>query len=218
MFVGHYGVAFAAKRMAPKTSLGTLLAAALFIDLLWPIFLLLGWEKVRIDPGNTAFTPLDFVSYPLSHSLVTCAGWGLLFGVFYWVRTRYRAGAIVAGLLVLSHWILDAVTHRPDLPIYPGGSTMIGFGLWNSVTATLLIEGAIFVIGVWLYLSGTQTNDKVGHYSLWVFLLLTIIMYVGNAVGPPPPDARTLAWFALGIWLIPLWAGWFDRHRRLTGA
>ena len=114
--------------------------------------------------------------------------------------------------------ILDAVTHRPDLPLYPGGSTMIGFGLWNSVTATLLIEGAIFVIGVWLYLSGTQTNDKVGHYSLWVFLLLTIIMYVGNAVGPPPPDARTLAWFALGIWLIPLWAGWFDRHRRLTGA
>src|SRR5580704_6715491 len=100
------------------------------LDLLWPLFLLAGWEQVRIDPGNTAFTPLDFVSYPYSHSLAMSVVWGILFALLYWGATRYVAGAVVIGFGVVSHWILDFVTHRPDLPLYPGGTARVGLGLW----------------------------------------------------------------------------------------
>lgn len=213
MYIGHYAVAFAAKRVAPQTSLGTLLLAAMFLDLIWPLFFLLGWEKVEIDPGNTAFTPLNFVSYPISHSLVTVIGWSLLFGLVYLAITRYKPGAIVAGLLVLSHWLLDALVHRPDLPLYPGSTVLVGLGIWNSVFATLVLEGAMFAGGLWLYLRATQPKDRAGIYSMWVFIALTVVIYLGSAFGPPPPSAQAIAWIALGELLFPIWAWWFDRHR-----
>src|SRR5512144_2254744 len=122
MFIGHMAVGFVSKRLAPRASSGVLMAAPMALDLLWPVFLLAGWEQVNIDPGNTAFTPLDFVSYPYSHSLVMSAVWGALFASLYWGITRYAAGAMVIGTGVVSHWILDFVTHRPDLPLYPGGT------------------------------------------------------------------------------------------------
>ncbi len=119
MFIGHFAVGLASKRAAPRASLGVLMAAPNLLDLLWPIFLLLGWEQVRIEPGNTAFTPLDFVSYPISHSLVTACGWGALFALLYWARTRYTRGAVVIGLSVVSHWVLDFITHRPTCRSIP---------------------------------------------------------------------------------------------------
>src|SRR5512140_353605 len=117
MFLGHIGVALAAKRAAPRTSLGTLVAASVWIDLVWPVLLLAGVERVRIDPGNTAVTPLDFEHYPFTHGAVAVAIWALAFGAAYLARTGYRRGAIVAAVLVASHWVLDAVVHRPDLPL-----------------------------------------------------------------------------------------------------
>ena len=140
MFIGHYAVGFAAKRFAPQTSLGVLIASALSLDLLWPLFVLAGWEQVRIEPGNTAFTPLNFASYPISHSLVAALGWATLFAAVYYLLTRYRAGALVVWIGVVSHWVLDFITHRPDLPLYPGGS-LVGLGLWNSPVATVAVEG-----------------------------------------------------------------------------
>jgi hypothetical protein len=218
MFIGHYAVALAAKKAAPKTSLGVLLAAAMFIDLVWPVFLLLGWEKVRIDPGNTAFTPLDFVNYPWSHSLVTTLGWAVLFSSAYWQITRYRAGALATGFLVLSHWPLDAIVHRPDLPLYPGGAELIGLGIWNSIAATLMLESLLFGAGLWLYARATRPRNKVGTYSFQVFIGITILLYVSAAFGAPPPNETVLAWVALGACLFPLWAGWFDRHRSAAAA
>ena len=114
MFVGHIGVAMAAKRAAPRTSLATLVAAALWIDLVWPALVLAGVERVRIDPGNTAFTPLDFERYPFTHGGVAVLLWSAAFGAAYLLRSGYRRGALVAGALVASHWVLDAVVHRPD--------------------------------------------------------------------------------------------------------
>ena len=128
MFIGHFGVGFGAKAAAPRVSLGTLLLAAQFLDLLWPIFLLLGIESVRIDPGNTAVTPLDFVSYPLTHSLLTGVGWGGLLGGAYALHRRWLRGAVVVAATVVSHWVLDWVSHRPDLPLIPGGNK-VGLGL-----------------------------------------------------------------------------------------
>jgi len=119
MFIGHFAGGFASKRFAPQASLGVLMAAPTVLDLLWPIFLALGWEQVRVDPGNTAVTPLDFVSYPISHSLLTACGWGMLFALVYWLVSHYVRGAVVIALGVVSHWVLDFVTHRPDMPLYP---------------------------------------------------------------------------------------------------
>lgn len=213
MFIGHVAVGFASKRLAPQASMGACMAAPMALDLLWPLFLLAGWEQVRIDPGNTAFTPLDFVSYPYSHSLAMSIVWAALFALIYRVATRYTGGAWVMAGAVVSHWVLDFVTHRPDLPLYPGGTTRLGLGLWNSVSGTIAVESAMFAAAVWIYASSTRARDRVGSYGFWAFVALMVASYIANAFGPPPPSAEFLARFSLGMWLIPLWAWWFDRHR-----
>jgi len=213
MFIGHLAVGFASKRVTPKASLGVLMAAPMALDLLWPLFLLAGWEQVRIDPGNTAFTPLDFVSYPYTHSLAMSVVWAALFALIYWAVTRYTAGAFVIAAGVVSHWILDYVTHRPDLPLYPGGTERLGLELWNSVAGTIAIESVMFAAAVWIYVSSTRARDRIGSYGFWAFVVFMLITYFGNAFGSTPPSAALVARLGLAIWLIPLWAWWFDRHR-----
>jgi membrane-bound metal-dependent hydrolase YbcI (DUF457 family) len=212
MFIGHFAVGFASKRLAPKASLGVLMAAPVLLDLLWPIFLLTGLEQVRIEPGNTAFTPLNFVSYPYTHSLAAACAWGALFGFLYWLFTRYTQGALVISIGVISHWVLDFITHRPDLPLYPGGPR-VGLGLWNSVPGTLAVETVMFAIGVWLYASYTRAKDMAGRTVFLIFVIFQVLTYVGDAFGPPPPTIDFLISIAFAAWLFPLWAWWFDRHR-----
>lgn len=214
MFIGHIAVGLASKRLAPRVSLGVLMAAPVLLDLLWPVFLLLGWEQVRIDPGNTAFTPLDFVRYPITHSLLGACIWGLLFALLFGAATRYLRGAVVVGFGVVSHWFLDFIAHRPDLPLYPGG-VKVGLGLWNSVPATVAVEVALYVAGAWLYLATTRAKDRVGTYSLWAFLVFGVLVYVANMTSPPPPNAHAVAVMAFALWLLPIWAWWFDRHREV---
>lgn len=214
MFIGHFAVALAAKRSAPRTSLGTLFAACQLPDLLWPIFLLPGWERVEIRPGATAWGPLVFVHYPFSHSLATVVGWGTLFALGYLVVRRYPRGALVVGALVLSHWALDALVHVPDLPLWPGGGPLVGLGLWRSVPVTLIVELGMFAAGIWLYVSGTRPRDTAGRVAFWTLVAFLLAAYLGSTFGPPPPDVRTLAASALAIWLLIPWGAWADRHRR----
>lgn len=216
MFIGHFAVGFAAKRAAPKTSLGVLMAAPLLLDLLWPVFVLTGIEQVRIDPGNTVVTPLAFDHYPISHSLVTSLGLALVFALLYWSITHYRAGAVVIGFAVVSHWFLDAIVHRPDLPLYPGSAIQVGLGLWNSVAGTVMVEGLLFVAGVWIYVTGTRAGDHIGTLALWSFLIVLIVLYIAALTSPPPPSAREVAVVGLAAWLFPFWAAWFDRHRNVA--
>jgi hypothetical protein len=213
MFIGHYAVALGAKKVSPKVSLGTLLLASQFIDLLWPVFLLLGLEHVRIDPGNTVFTPLDFYDYPISHSLLAVLGWSLGFGLLYYTIRRSGRNAVILGALVLSHWVLDFISHRPDLPLMPGMEARVGLGLWNSFLASVAVETALFVVGAFLYMRATKARDRVGQYALWAFLLLLAALYAGNMFGPPPPGLQALAVVALGQWLLVLWGYWIDKHR-----
>ena len=213
MFIGHFAVGFAAKRAAPKASLGTLMGAALLPDLLWPIFVVVGLEQVRIDPGNTAVVPLAFVYYPLSHSLAATAGWALTAAGAFWVATRYRAGAVVVGAAVASHWFLDALTHKPDLPLYPGSATYVGLGLWNSVAGTVAVEGLMFGAGLWLYATGTASRDRIGSTALWAFVALLVTLYVTSLTGPPAPSAAAVAAADLAGFLFVIWAAWLDRHR-----
>jgi hypothetical protein len=218
MFIGHIAVAFAAKQVAPRTSLGTLAVAVDFTDLLWPIFLLLGWEQVRIVPGMTVVTPLDFISYPISHSLLADIGWASLLVGLYLIRKRIRKDALVIWACVMSHWILDAISHRPDLPLYPGGGVFVGLGLWNSLPGTLLVEGAMFAAGVAMYLMSTRAKDRTGVIAFWALITVFVILYLANVLGPPPPSLKALKIGALGAWLFVPWFYWIDRHRPAISA
>jgi len=213
MFIGHYAVGLAAKKAAPQVSLGTLFIAAQFLDLLWPIFLLLGLERVEIAPGNTAFTPLAFVYYPFTHSLVAALAWATLFAFLYLTTRRSSRGAILVWVAVVSHWVLDALTHRPDLPLYPGSETLFGFGLWNSVAGTLIVEAILYALGVVLYRKATRALDRIGSYGFWALIIVLALIYAANVFGPPPPNVRVLAVVALFQWLFVFWAYWVDRHR-----
>lgn len=214
MFIGHYALGFAAKRLAPRTSLGMLLAASLMLDILWPVFVLVAWEEVRIDPGNTRFTPLEFVSYPISHGLVAVIAWASLFAGLYYLLTRYGRGAVAVWLLVISHWILDFVTHRRDMPLHASGP-LVGLGLWNSPIATVAVEGVLYVLGIWIYLRVTREKDEIGKWGLLAFAVAIAGLYVANIFSRRPPSSlKLLLIAALALGLIPvLWAWWVDRHR-----
>lgn len=213
MLIGHYAVALGAKKFAPKTSLGTLVAASVFLDLLWPWLLLAGVEIVVIAPGATKFTPLDFVSYPWSHSLLASVMWGVGFGLGYFALARERRGAIVAGLLVTSHWLLDLFVHRPDLPLAPGSNIKLGLGIWNSVPLTLILELGLFALGVWFYCAVTQARDRIGRFGLIGFLAFLLAIYAAAVLGPPPPNVNAIVWTDNAQWLLILLALWVDGHR-----
>jgi membrane-bound metal-dependent hydrolase YbcI (DUF457 family) len=216
MFIGHFGVGFGAKPAAPRVSLGTLLFAAQFVDLLWPTLLLLGLERVRIDPAATVVTPLDFEHYPISHSLLVSVGWALLIGGLYFLLRRNRRGAVVVGALVLSHWLLDLLMHRPDLPLYPGADAAVGLNAWSSLPLTLAIEIPLFALGVWLYSRATSPRDAVGRWGLVGLVVFLLVVYISNILGPPPPSTTAIAWVGQAQWLIVLWGFWIDRHRLAT--
>lgn len=213
MFIGHFGVALAAKKVAPHPSLGTLVLASLLVDGVWPVFVLLGWEKVEIVPGITNVTPLLFVSYPYTHSLLASVFWGAALGIAYYLRRRELRGALCLSALVLSHWVLDYISHRPDMPLWPGGPK-VGLGLWYSVPATLVAEFALLGIGTWLYASVTRPRDSLGTWTFVALVTTLSAIYLASVVGPPPPSVQVLAMTGLLGWLFVAWAYWIDRHRR----
>jgi len=212
MFIGHYAVGLASKKAAPHASLGVLIAAPILLDLLWPIFLLIGSEHVVIQPNSNPFLRLEFISYPLSHGLVAVVGWATLFAALYFGIARYAWGAIVILIGVISHWLLDYVVHRPDLPLY-AGSRLLGLGLWNHRWLTMAIEVSMFFIAIWTYQRETRARNKIGQYAFWAFILFLLILYGLAAFGPPPPSVKAIAVGTLFSWLFVPWAWWFDRHR-----
>ena len=212
MFIGHYGVALAAKRATPVTSLGILVLAAQWVDLLWPIFLLLGWEQVRVAPGDTRLAPLAFEHYPWTHSLLAAVIWALLLGGVLAFRQGLRAGLVVGGC-VASHWFLDFLVHRPDLQLVPGVETRVGLGLWNVPAVALALEAFFFFGGLALYLRTTKARSAGGRWGLAAFVAFLVLAEVSNLLGSPPPSATAVAWVSLSLWLLVPWAAAFDRRR-----
>lgn len=213
MFIGHHAAGFVAKRFAPRVSLGTLFAAAMLLDLIWPLLVIADVEHLRVDPGNTAFTPIDFYDYPWTHSLLVVLGWSALFAIVYRIARKAEwRDAIVVGTAVLSHWVLDFITHRPDLPLWPNGPK-VGLGLWNSIPGTVIVEVVFFAIALWLYLRATQAIDRTGTIALWALVVFVGLIYATNLTSPPP-DAKTIGYVGLAAWLFVPWGYWIDRHRR----
>lgn len=212
MFIGHYGAALASSRAAPRVSLGILIAACQLPDLIWPIFLLAGVERVRIIQGENSFLNLAFDHYPWTHSLAMVLVWAAIAGLVYRLWRRDDRGAVVVGALVVSHWVLDWITHVPDLPLYPGGAGY-GLGVWHSPLLTLAIEIPLFALGLWLYASHTRGRDAIGRVGFWGLVGFMAVMYGASIASPPPPSVNALAWGALAAWLFPLWGAWVDKHR-----
>jgi len=213
MFIGHFAVGFAAKRFAPRTSLGWLIAGALFLDMVWPVLVLAGIEVARIDPGNTAFTPLDFVYYPWSHSALMTLVWATLVAAAFQWKVGYWPGTLAIGIAVASHWVLDAVSHRPDVPLAPGVQAKVGLGLWNNVAATAAVEVSLLVVALALYARATRPRNRAGQYGYWSFVALLAFLYAGAIYGAPPPNITVLVLTGFSAWLAVWWAGWFDRNR-----
>jgi hypothetical protein len=217
MFIGHYALAFGAKKVAPTVSLGTAFLACQFADLLWPTLVMLGIEHVEVDPGNTLMTPLNFVSYPYSHSFVMLVVWSALFALAYRTIRGWNGTAIAAvAALVFSHYILDVITHRPDLPITIHGSRRLGFGLWNHPGPALAVELALFITGMAMYASVTRPLDRAGRIGYLLLIAVLSAIYFAALYGPPPPSAAAVAGAAQLSWLFVIWAYWLDRHRTVT--
>jgi membrane-bound metal-dependent hydrolase YbcI (DUF457 family) len=208
MFVGHLAVALAAKRSAPNTNLGWFVAGATTLDLVWPIFVIAGIERVRILSGATAFTPLVFESYPWSHSLVMAVAWGaVLAALARWRHVAAAPALLIA--LVVSHWVLDFVTHAPDMPLWPGPSPRFGLGLWNSIRGTLLVEGALWAAAIAIYLRANRPRP----IAFWSLVIVTTVMWASGPWSLTPPSERALGWFALIGWIIIPWAAFADGAR-----
>lgn len=204
MFLGHFAAGMAGSRIEPRLRLGTAFVAAQLPDAIWPVLLLTGTERATIAPGDTTVTPLRFDHYPWSHSLLMVVVWGILFGLLVHWWTRSRRAAWIAGFLAASHWVLDFASHRPDLPLVPGGGPLLGLGLWWSLPATLVVESALFAAGVVFY---TRRRRVGWGFGLLVATLAAI--YAANVFGPPPPGLTAVA--LSGIVAIPLFWLWANR-------
>jgi membrane-bound metal-dependent hydrolase YbcI (DUF457 family) len=217
MFIGHFAVGFAGKKLAPRASLPALLLAALFADVLWPILVAVGAEQVRIEPGNTVVTPLNFVSYPWSHSLLMLIIWGGFLGAYFRKRSDGGRVGIVIGALVVSHWFLDWITHGPDMPVYPGGAKY-GLALWNDPTATMVVEIVMFIAGVAIYGMTTRAKDRIGSIGFWALASLLLGFFISGSLYPTVPSSVQMIWISalVATAVILLWAGWVDRHRTLA--
>ena len=214
MFIGHFAMGFGAKRFAPQVSLGVLFLACQLADLVWPNLVLLGIETFSIEPGVTALTPLNFQYYPYSHSLLASLVWAALFAVLYTAlrRTGKRA-AIVIGLLVLSHWLLDVLSHRPDMPVTLSDAHRIGLGLWNHPVLAIGVEVLLFAAGVGSYAASTRALNRQGSIGFWALVVFLLLVYAANLLGPPPPSVNAVAWSAEAIWLLVAWGFWVDHNR-----
>lgn len=217
MFIGHFAVAFAAKKVSPQTSLGTLILAAEWVDFIMPVLVLAGLEHVGLRASSNPNLTLDLYDYPISHSLAAGLAWSLLLGGVVLRRSQDGRAALLVGGVVLSHWVLDFISHVPDMPLWPGGP-LVGLGLWRSVPATVAVEGLMFAGALWLYFSGTRAKDRVGRWGAIGLAAFLAVLYAAQYLSPSPQDVKAFTTVGLAAWLLPLWGWWADRQREAATA
>lgn len=217
MFIGHFGVAFAAKKAAPKISLGVLFIACQLMDLVWPVLVLLGIEKVSVDARPMAANALNFEYYPFTHSLVGAVLLSMIFRWIYFAFTKDRKTSWIVSTVVLSHWVLDWIVHRPDLPLSINNTHQMGLGLWNSVIGTVIVECAIFFGGYFLYWKTMKPVTPAKRGALWGMVAFLMLIFVMSIWGPQPElgtSGAALTAPALAMWILVPWAWWVDSRRK----
>jgi membrane-bound metal-dependent hydrolase YbcI (DUF457 family) len=224
MFVGHYGVAFAARRVSPRLSLALLFLAVQFLDVLFAVFVLLEIEKLRIVHGFTAYNPYELYWMPYSHSLAGALVWSALTGWVFWVASRRlppkerRLASVVLAGAVFSHFVLDLPMHTPDLPLWPGaGAPKIGLGLWNHRFAAIAAELVVLAAGGWIYLRGSRARSSLARIGTLAFATFLVVLTVATPFQPDPSSPRAFAAMALAAYLaLAGVAGLVDRGRSLV--
>jgi len=212
MLVGHFAAGLLAKRAVPRVSVGTLMLAAMLSDLLLFIFLIAGLEEVEISRGG-----LIGRNIALSHGLLMDAIWAALLAAAYFLWRRYSPGAWALAACVLSHWLLDFVSHKPDMPLSPGVSARFGLGLWNSLPATLVVEGGLWVTAVILYARAMRPKSRAGIFAFWGAVAFLTLAWIGNIAGPPPASATAAEFQGLIFFSTAVaWFYWVNRLRPAT--
>jgi hypothetical protein len=222
MLVGHFAIGMIGKRAAPRTSLGTLTLASMLPDLLGFVFIMTGQEHWRMIPGARGIESVELYDIGLSHSLAMDLLWAGLFAAFYGWRKRYGAGALMLFAAVMSHWVLDFISHRPDMPLAPGATRVYGLGLWTSLPWTLAVEGGLWLAALIIYVRMTSAKKRAGVYVFWFVVVLLTMSWISNFMASAPPAAQSpvsgsiiaLVFFSLMI----AWAFWMDRLRPVSTA
>ena len=216
MYVGHYAASLALKRVEKRASLGVLFLAVQFVDIVFFPLVLLGIERLNIVENFTQSTHFELEYMPYTHSLVAFLIWsGLAYALFRWVIVKSRSIALVVALAVMSHWLLDVIVHTPDLPLWNDASLKLGLGLWNNAVATYVLEAAILLAGLWLYLRSTEATTRTGKYGMAIFVGLLLLINIVNIFGPLQGDSKVvLAATALVSYLLfAAIAFWLDTKR-----
>lgn len=217
MFAGHVGAALAIGRVERRVNVGVFVLAALLPDLVLWVFVLLGWEAVVIPPDFASTHQPQFV-FPLSHGLLAGAAWSVLAAGATWAcyprlaQRRVWAAVLVAGA-VLSHWLLDALVHAPELPLAGDASMKVGLGLWSAMPVALAVEAAIALMGLGLFIAGSALS-RARKIALSLLLLVILAGTVaGMTIAAAPPSIAAMAWSSLGmIALVCLLAGRIGRR------
>ena len=217
MFVGHLAAGFAAKRIEPRLSLGTLMLAVMLPDLIVFPLLIAGIERFTVQPG-VRVNRMVGQNIAYSHSLLMDGIWAALFATAYFLWRRYPRGAWILFAAALSHWVLDVVSHRPDMPLAPGVRWVFGLGLWNSIPATLLVEGGAWLFAIILYVRATRAKSSAGNYAFWIGIALLTVAWYGNiTAGMEPNPVRAGISGLILFSLMIAWAYWMNRLRPASG-
>ncbi len=219
MFIGHLGVALALKRVDKTLSLGLLFIAVQLVDMIFIFNILLGIERVNLISGTTAASSLEYVYYPFSHGLVANLVWaGAIYIIFRMIPTKSSSPksrvALVMGVAVLSHFLLDVIVHNPDLPLFGDNSYKVGLGLWNYALASYVVEGLFLLGGLWIYLKSTTGKTFAGKYGMTIFTLYPLTLSAMIMFGPPMPNIEVGTMLLLMFYLLSTGiAFWLDRKR-----
>ena len=220
MFIGHFAPAFIAAAVTPeRPRLGAMFVAAQLVD--WGFFTLalFGAEAMRIDPAASVMVPFDLYHMPYTHSLLGAAIWAVaFFGVVAVYERSLRMGAL-AGLVVLSHWLLDFLVHVPDLTL-DGTPPKLGLGLWNLPWLAIPLELGLIGAALAFYLRRTRGPAGPPLVLAGVMLLFQLV----NWFGPHPKAAgpflyvQALVAFAI-LTALAAWVGenrWFRKRGGLA--
>jgi hypothetical protein len=201
MLLGHVAAGLAGKKFASRVSLGTLVLAGTLSDLVFTVLVIAGVEHLRIVPGITAVNPFDMYDYPFSHGLLANIVMAVLFAGIYFLIKKDRRSSIVLGLVVLSHWVLDVISHCPDMALIGSDGPKVGLGLWNSFAGSVAVELVLILVGLILYLRATKPRRALSYLPLSLFILYSAFMFTGWLLGTIPENL-IVVYISSGIMMI----------------